>query len=228
MAKILKDVEVKSKLDLGERLKAPISVGLRTLVHTTGGVLDRAFLESQDQAQAILEEAKAQALKVRQEAEELLGQVESEREQARQEGFEAGRQEGLANAMEMLVRVKELRSKLFADNEKEILRLVFEIARKIIDREFREDDTAVLNIIRLALSDAVGEKVIVRVNPEDYELVKAKEPELLQACEDVRTLSVRQDDQIKPHGCLVETEIGAIDAQLETQLGAIKKALGLK
>lgn len=227
MAKILKDSELKAKLELSEKLKAPISAGLRTLVHTSGGVLDRGLLESQNQGLAILEEAKSKATDIREEAQELLSQVEDEREKSRQEGYEAGRQEGLASVTEMLVRVKELRAKLFEDNEKEILRLVFEIARKIIDREFSEQDTAILNVIRLALNDAVGEKVIVRVHPEDYKKVKAKEPELLQACEDVRSLSVREDDQVSPKGCVVETEIGAIDAQLETQLGAIRKALGI-
>jgi flagellar biosynthesis/type III secretory pathway protein FliH len=40
-------------------------------------------------------------------------------------------------------------------------------------------------------------------------------------------MNIKEDEQIPPGGCVVETEMGAVDARLETQMTAIKKALGL-
>jgi flagellar biosynthesis/type III secretory pathway protein FliH len=77
------------------------------------------------------------------------------------------------------------------------------------------------------MSDAVGEKITVRLNPKDYEKIKKNEAEFLKSLENVKSLSFREDEAVAKGGCLVQTEIGTIDAQLDTQLSAIKKALGL-
>ena len=41
------------------------------------------------------------------------------------------------------------------------------------------------------------------------------------------SIQIRSDEKVKPKGCIVESEVGTIDAQLENQLKAIRKALGL-
>lgn len=226
MAKILKNKEFKEKVGLEERLKAPTHVPLRSPV-MTGGVIDKELLTANKRAKALIQAAQDDAEKIREEAKALLSQVGEEMERAKQEGLEKGRQEGLENVLEMLLRVKELRAKLFSDNEKEIVRLVFEIAKKIIGREFNQNDKAIMNVIRLALSDAVGDRITVRLNPKDYEIVKKNEKELLSAVEAGTVLNFREDAEVQSGGCVVDTDIGTIDAQLDTQLHAIKKALGL-
>lgn len=226
MAKILKGNEYKNRLDLKERVESDIATPV-SRPRTVGAIIDREVLSAEDQAKEIIAQAKQDAQAIRDEAKELLSQVQGEMEKSKEEGFETGKQEGLENALEMLHRVKELRAQLFSDNEREIVKLVFEIAKKVIGREFSENDKAILNVIRLALSDAVGEKIMVKLNPKDLETVKKNEKELMKALDNSVVLSFREDDEVKPGGCVVDTDIGTIDAQLETQLNAIKKALGL-
>ncbi len=226
MAKILKGNEYKSRLDLKDRVEADIPTPVGS-PRAAGAVIDREIITAEAQAKEIISQAREDAKKIKLEAKDLLSQVQAEMEKSKQEGMEIGKQEGLQNALEMLVRVKELRTKLFSDNEREIVKLVFEIAKKVIGREFTENDKAILNVIRLALTDAVGDKIIVRLNSEDYGKVKKNEKELLSALDSSVVLSFREDDEVKPGGCIVDTDIGTIDAQLETQLNAIKKALGL-
>ncbi|HKX11963.1 MAG TPA: FliH/SctL family protein [bacterium] len=226
MAKILKGEDFKKRLNLQDRIDSDLSSTFSG-GHEIGGVIDREILDASDQAKIIISEAKAAADRIKGEAKEVLGQVQAEMEKSRQQGFEQGKQEGLQNGLEMLQRVKELRQKLFDDNEREMVKLVFEIAEKIIGREFKENDKAIMNVIRLAISDAIGEKIIVHINPQDYENVKKNEEELLQKVEKGKTLVFREDDTVKVGGCVVETDIGTIDAQLDTQLNAIKKALAL-
>ncbi len=226
MAKILKGEEFKKTLDLKERLEAEPSPAF-TGTEELGGVVDREVLKSSHRAKAIFQEAVEAAARIKADAKEILAQVKEEMERSKKEGFEKGRQEGLQQGLELLIRVKELRQKLFEDNEKEMVRLVFAIAEKIIGRELNENDKAIMNIIRLAISDAVGDKIYVHLNPKDYENIKKNHAELLQKVEAGKTLLLREDEGVKPGGCMVETEIGTIDAQLDTQLSAIKKALGL-
>ena len=226
MAKILKGSDYKSKLKLKDRIDAEITTSI-TSGREMGRVIDREALAAGGEAKQILSAARADATKIRAEAKEILNQVKEEMERSKKEGFEKGHQEGLENALEMLHRVKELRAKLFSDNEGEIIKLVLEIAKKVIGREFSENDKAVLNVIRLALSDAVGDKIIVRVNPEDYKNIKNNQKELISATDGSSTLQLREDEEVQPGGCIVETDIGTIDAQIDTQLSAIKKALGL-
>jgi len=227
MSNILKSKDFKEKQGLEDQLNAPPSVAFRTPSAPTGGVIDKEVLKAGDKAKAVIKSAQQDAANIREEAKALLAKVGEEMERAKQKGFARGKQEGLENVLEMLIRVKELRAKLFTDNEKEIVRLVFEIAKKVIGREFNQNDKAIMNLIRLALTDAVGDKIIVRLNPKDYEIVKKNEKELTEAVETGTTLHFKEDLDVQPGGCVVDTDIGSIDAQLDTQLHAIKKALGL-
>jgi len=154
MAKILKGDEFKKRLNLQDRIESdlPSSFGGATEV---GGVIDREVLDASGRARQIIEEAKGDAARIKAEAKEVLAQVQAEMERSKKEGYDLGYQEGLQQGLEMLQRVKELRQKLFDDNEREMVKLVFEIAEKIIGREFRENDNAIMNVIRLAISDAV-------------------------------------------------------------------------
>ncbi len=226
MAKILKGDEFKKRLNLQDRIESDLSSTFGGATEV-GGVIDREVLDASGRARQIIEEAKGDAARIKAEAKELLGQVQAEMERAKKEGHDLGYQEGLQQGLEMLQRVKDLRQKLFDDNEREMVKLVFEIAEKIIGREFRENDKAIMNVIRLAISDAVGDKIVVHLNPQDYEKIKKNEAELYQKIESGKTLVFREDDTVKVGGCVVETDIGTIDAQLDTQLNAIKKALGL-
>ncbi len=226
MAKILKGDEFKKKMNLQDRLdtEVPSSFGPGT---DLGGIIDKQVLNAGQQAKKIVEEAREDAAKVKTEAREVLIQVQEEMERAKKEGKELGYQEGIQQGLEFLIKAKELRQKLFTDNEREMVKLIFTIAEKIIGREFSENDKAIMNVIRLAVSDAVGDKIYVRLNPKDYVNIKKNEEELFTKLESGKTLIFREDDTVKAGGCTVETEIGTIDAQLETQLTAIKKALGL-
>ncbi|KAB2839223.1 hypothetical protein F9K50_07925 [bacterium] len=226
MAKILKGDEFKKRLNLQDRIESDLSSTFGGATEV-GGVIDREVLDASGRARQIIEEAKGDAARIKAEAKELLGQVQAEMERAKKEGHDLGYQEGLQQGLEMLQRVKDLRQKLFDDNEREMVKLVFEIAEKIIGREFRENDKAIMNVIRLAISDAVGDKIVVHLNPQDYEKIKKNEAELYQKIESGKTLVFREDDTVKVGGCVVETDIGTIDAQLDIQLNAIKKALGL-
>jgi flagellar biosynthesis/type III secretory pathway protein FliH len=120
------------------------------------------------------------------------------REEARAEGHA----EGVAAAV--------------AAAEPEIIRLAVQIAEKILARQLTLTPDAVADVVRSALQKVRARKsIVVRVHPEDVALVTG-----LPA-----TVKVRADEGVARGGCVVETELGTLDARLASQLAAIERAL---
>lgn len=223
MAKIVKRKDRLESLDLEKQVDMEISASIDL---PTGSIVSKEAYGAGDEVRRILENATVEATLIREEARKILGRVKSEMVRAERQGFDQGRQEGLAEVTQIIVEAKSLKEKMFSDNEREIISLVYEIAEKILGREFKESET-VLDLIRQALHTAIGQQVVLCVNPQDLEVVKNNHQPLMSLLEGSKTLQIRQDDKVAKNGCRIETEIGTVDAQLETQLAAIKKALGL-
>ncbi len=226
MGKILKSTEYKSKIDLKTRVEAEETP---QYFESSGSsmIVSKDILDSQDKAKQILEEARTQANEVKKEAKAILNQVQEEMEKARKKGEEEGYQEGLQQALEYLHQIHLLREKMFSDIEPQVVKLTFSIAEKVIGQQVHQNETAIYEIVRQALDAALGHKISIRLNPEDYAQVKKNESILLSRVDSSKTVSFKEDESIQQGGCIVESEVGAIDAQLNTQLNAIKKALGL-
>ena len=189
-------------------------------VGAPGSIVSRERLLATDEAREILELAGAEALRIRQEAERLLIEAVREKEAERARGLAEGRETGLAEVTERLAAIEIERERLLAGQEKEIVAMVLEIAQKVVARELKKK--AVVDIVRQALRQAVGGRVVVKLNPSDKSKV-AKE-----ALDETRTVVLEEDESIRAGGCVVETELGSVDARLETQWEAIRKALGLE
>ena len=70
-------------------------------------------------------------------------------------------------------------------------------------------------------------KNIVSQTGKDYKTVKSEGYEFKVVIDRTKRIIFKEDEAILKGGCIVETEVGTIDAQLETQVEAIKKALEL-
>lgn len=226
MAKIVKSSEYKQKVDLKTKVDFEERANFFD-VSEPSGVISKDVLDSQGKARIILEEAREEAKKIKSEARDILNQVKAEMERSRQEGDQRGYQEGLARVLEYLNKLYALREKMFEDIEPQVVKLSFSIAEKILGQQIQENDMAILGIVKEALNAAIGYKIMVKLNPQDYAKIQSQEKQLLGKLEHGRTVSFKEDESVAVGGCVVESEIGAIDAQLDTQLNAIKKALGL-
>jgi type III secretion protein L len=69
--------------------------------------------------------------------------------------------------------------------------------------------------------------VKIRVNPEEYDFVSRYWTETRGSSYRDRTWEVIADTEVTRGGCVLELESGRIDAQLETQLAEVSKALRL-
>ncbi len=112
--------------------------------------------------------------------------------------------------------------------EKMIIPVALKAARKIVGREIELSEKAIVDIVATKLKAVKQSKqVIVYVCPQDLNKLEANRKELVQVFEKLETLSIRPSDDVKPGGCIIETEAGIINAQLEKQWEILEKCLSI-
>jgi flagellar biosynthesis/type III secretory pathway protein FliH len=226
MAKILKreaiekELSVEARLALDDASEGAASVGEKK-------VFRQSDLEERGRRQEVLDAASAEARAIKARARELYLQIEQKTAEAQKIGFEQGRQEGLQSVTEMQARLKLEHEKMLQELEKDTLGLVYEIAEKVIGDALKISDDAILGMIRETLKEAMGNELVVLVSPVDYDTVREKQPHLVSAIQGTQTLVLKSSEAVRQGGCVIESELGTIEAQLDLQLEAIKKALGL-
>lgn len=163
--------------------------------------------------------------------------TEDELNQRSSESFSAGLKEGkdlaergLLNVFRALRAASEtihnLRDKVFRESEDEIINLVMMVARKVIVHEISQDRSILAGVVQNALSGlSAREEITVRINPDDYLLVTAGRDDLLQNELLNDRLLLKADPTVAAGFCLVDTEMGTVDASLDGQLDQIFRSL---
>ena len=175
--------------------------------------------------------AEAEAAQVRARAEEdaavLRAGAQAARVEAERAGFEAGRQEGMAQVSGLLLAAQARAHRELGDAKDAAVVLARRMAERIVGRAVELSPELMGAIVAEALqaSRAKAGTVVLRVHPEDLAAVERERPRWLArvvAGVDVRVVA---DPAIGRHGCVVETAVGRLDARLHTQLDALERAL---
>ena len=224
--KIVKGSELEKKMGLGEQVSRKQSSSASTAV-VGRGIISKGELSSQERAQALIAEAEAIAARIKEEAQKLLSEVKEETEKAKKKGYSEGKEEGMAEWTEEILKTRTLREEFFSSAEPDVIKLVLSIAEKIIGKLAEEHTEIIRSIVRQALEHSLGDRIVVKIHPEDLKRLKAEDLQFKDLLDRTKQLHFKEEESIQKGGCVVETEIGTIDAQLETQLKAIRKALGV-
>lgn len=190
-----------------------------------GGVLNKKVMDATQKAELIIQEANREAEAIRAEAKGFQAQIASELEKAKKDGYAKGRDEGLSSVTEMAVKLNTIKAKFYTNAEPEVIKLVMTIAEKVIGKMVRENEGAIKSIVRQAVESVIGERITVHLNPEDHKVITSSNEEFRDVFDRSKRIAFKEDEMMSKGGCIVETEVGTIDARLETQLKAIKKAL---
>ena len=149
--------------------------------------------------------------------------------QGEKDGFELGEKKAIKiveKIENILVEMTDLREAILKHHEKDILDLVFAIAEKIVHFQIRSGATvvkdAILNALKLAGQKG---KVVIRVNPEDYDFVENIRPELFTEYKELKSIVVTSDHSISRGGRFLETPGGDVDARIEAQLEQIYQSM---
>jgi flagellar biosynthesis/type III secretory pathway protein FliH len=129
----------------------------------------------------------------------------------------------LAQAAQELVRCKQ---GLQQQMEMEAIKLASLVARRIVGYEASINKDVVLNVVREALGKVNHhEQVTIKVNPQDLDSVRSAGTQFVDHFEALENIQVISDSSILPGGCMVETQMGEVDARVDRQAQIIEAAL---
>jgi flagellar assembly protein FliH len=188
----------------GEETKAPPKAKPQTETNEPKRKQSPPEKEQAQDVKKVQEEAYARGLREgRKEAQDELGQTVS----------------ALAEAAE---RLEGLRSDLFNRSRDDLVRLVMLIAEQVIHDELKNREDAILNCVTKALDEAMPtQEHHVRVNPGDLDKVNENKPLFLSRINGLKHITVEGDESVSPGGCVVESDVGEVDATVETKLREI-------
>lgn len=166
-------------------------------------------------AQAIVAAARAEAGALRARAVE----------QGRAEGIALGREEAAADLAPAVTALEQalaeaiaVRDAFVADAESRAVALALGIAEKVVAGALQIEPERVVDVVRGALRGLLdGDRIIVSVNPDDVELVRAAGlggPD--------GHIEVHAERRVARGGALVHTSVGEIDARIEHKLDAVR------
>lgn len=164
-------------------------------------------------------------------------ELERERQQtldaAYQQGIEKGKAEGLrayeAKSLELVAGINALgqeKKRVLNQAKREILNLSTQIAEQILKSEISFNQAVSLNIVSEALGKITDkDHVTIRVAQADFEYINLNKDYLKEHIGDIKNLQIIEDQHASQGGCMIETDLGYIDATIETKVAAIKQAI---
>ncbi len=183
---------------------------------------NRAILPAREYAALVEAEGLIEA--AREEAERIRREAEEEYVRRKAEGYDTGLEMGKAEIAERMVEYMGRSAAYFSKVEGVLIDVVMRAARRVIG-EFDQKEV-VERVVKRALEATRNEgHVTVRVAPALADDLKSRIGNILGEFPRVEFLEVVADSRVPEGGCILETELGFVDASLETQFKAIEKAL---
>jgi flagellar assembly protein FliH len=184
---------------------------------------DEILRRTLDEAEEIRANAVAEADAIR----------ERSRSQGHSEGHSAGYAEGLNKAAPMIDSFTSLvrklsvaRDEFYSNSENEMVELVMNVAEMALGNQIEKNPGLIRHVIKSAvLRLQAREEMIIRVNPMDLAEAEKARPDITKEVEDIEKVSFKGDPLVSRGGCILDTNMGSIDARVETQLGAMRESL---
>ena len=179
-------------------------------------VLRGAELAAWADAEQLLAQARARA-------DEIIGGAQAAFEAERQRGYEEGREAALLDQAEKMIETVGCTVEYFAGVENEMVELVMSAVRKVVDGF--DDREKVMVVVRNALAVVRNQKqMTLRLNPAEVDTVREQINDLLAAYPGVGYLDILADGRLARGACILESEIGMVEASLEGQIQALRQA----
>lgn len=97
------------------------------------------------------------------------------------------------------------------------------MTRKVVKIMSDNQKSVVMANVVQALKKVKGRgEVTLRVNMEDVKLTTDHIKDFIKEVENVKNITVLEDSSVEKGGCIVETDFGAIDARISSQLSELE------
>lgn len=138
-------------------------------------------------------------------------------------GFETGQEDARLEQVEQMMENIAQTIDYFAKIETRMVDLVMKAVRKIID-DF-DDSERVMMTVKNVLSVVRNQKqMTLRLHSEQVDGVKERVNDLLAAYPGVGYIDILADNRLELGSCILESDIGLVEASMEGQLAALHSA----
>lgn len=169
------------------------------------------------EAQAVLEHARL-------EAERIIASAVAAREEEKERGYREGQAEARMEAAERMLENIGSTIDYYEQVESEVAEIVLACVQKIVAGF--DDQERVVSTVKGALAVVRNQKqVTLRVAPTSVNVVKVHMTELLADFPGVGFIDVLADARLNDDACILETEIGIVEASIAGQIAALRSAI---
>ena len=165
------------------------------------------------------------------EAAEIRARAERDEEALRQHAYAEGNAAGSAAAAAQLFDLDKLRAELSARAEREATQAVLLVAAELLGSTLQAEPEKIASLLRPHLARMRrAQQLLLRLHPADHAVLQ-QQPELLAQLRGQHQLDgrleLRSDASLTRGGCVIESNLGELDARVETRLSLMAAALGL-
>lgn len=162
---------------------------------------------------------------IKEDAEKYRLQIAEECEGLRENAFKEGYEEGYKQWAELLANFEKQLEALHKEMQQVIIPVALKAAKKIVGKEIELSEDVIVDIVASNLKAvAQHKKITIYVNKKELDAMEKNKQKLRDFFEHLESLSIRARDDIEPGGCMIETEIGIINAQMDHRWKVLEKA----
>ena len=149
----------------------------------------------------------------------------------RERAYAEGHAAGSAAAAAQLFDLAKLRTEQSARAEREATQAVLLVAAQLIGTTLSAEPEKIASLLRPHLSRMRrAQQLVLRLHPEDCAFLRASPELLAQLCEQQSLegrLELRPDASLARGDCVIESNLGELDARVQTRIALLAAALGL-
>ena len=165
---------------------------------------------------------------------EKLAEIQSE---AYQKAYDLGLEEGqekaynqktndisysLAAVEKMMTHLAQLKEEMVRQNESHIVKLIYDIAKRIALDHIEEKPEIVLSVIKNAIEMAQADEVVnVLICSEQLDFLEQMKNKTGRDSEFLKKVKFQVSDQVTSGGCIIETNFGVVDARIEERVNKL-------
>lgn len=182
-------------------------------------VIPKKEFETLKKASSILKEVKNEVISYKK-------SVAKEAETLKEEAYKKGFHEGLLKLNKEILHFSKQIETYTEEMKKKILPIAIKAAKKILGDELRLHKDRIVDIISQAIQPVIQHKQVkIFVNKEDLAILEKNKDKIKNQLENATLFSIQPKDDIEKGGCLIETEAGIINAELENLWRSLTTAM---
>ncbi|MDD6402023.1 MAG: FliH/SctL family protein [Lachnospiraceae bacterium] len=229
---IILDLQNKGKIirPLEETMQADEDVE-EMLKHSSAPLNQEILDDAMDKAKEVYEDARNRATKI---VDDAYVEADVIRENARQEGYDKGLEEGNMEAMrradEYLAKLQREQDEVLSQNEKRIAEAIKESEDKVLDMAcfiiekmtgilVENYKSVMLHMINNAINDAVtGSEYVIKVSDENYAYIMDNYDRIVGSANPSISIEIFADSKLDKQNCIIESETGIVDLSMDVQV----------